>query len=112
MQEVLQEFYTQFDHLQRKIASRELRDTTRDIYGKFLQEEGFSPVYSDLVLYSGSQYEGLNAAGVASEVPQFQMSSGALRFDRLQKASLPYIHAPGTRVCSLQNKVQDIKIVF
>lgn len=100
MQEVLAEFYSQFDYLQRKIASRELRDTTRDIYGRFLEEEGFSPVYSDLVLFVGkSDDEGLAAAGVSSEVPQFQMSSGALSLHSLQKAALPYLHAPGSRVC-------------
>lgn len=100
MQELLYEFYGQFDYLQRKIASRDLKDTTRDIYGRFLEEEGFSPVYSDLVLFSGSQDEGLNAAGLASEVPQFQMSSGALGLESLQKAALPYLHAPGSRVCN------------
>lgn len=98
MQEIVQELYTQFEYLQRKIASRELRDMTRDIYGRFLEEEGFSPVYSDRVLISGSADEGLSAAGVASEVPQFQMSSGALALESLQQAALPYLHAPGSRV--------------
>lgn len=102
MQEVLQEFYSQFDHLQRKISSRELKDTTRDIYGRYLEEEGFAPVYSDLVLFSGDDDdEGLSAAGLASEVPQFQMTSGTLGLKGLQRAALPYLHAPGSRVCSI-----------
>ena len=100
MQEILQELHSQFEFLQRKIASRELRDTTRDmdIYGRFLEAEGFSPVYSDRVLLSGSEDEGLSAAGVASEAPQFQMTAGALGLQRLQQAALPYLHAPGSRV--------------
>lgn len=114
MQEILQELQSQFDFLQRKIASRELRDTAgaMDIYEIFLDAEGFSPVYSDRVLFYGSDDGGLSAAGVASEAPQFQMASGALGLEALQRAALPYLHAPGSRVRITQRRHPTQQPIF
>jgi hypothetical protein len=94
-------FHGELFDLQRRIHTRTLKDTTRDIYGHILEEEGSSPVYSDLVLFSGSDDEDLSRAGLTSEVPQFQMQGGALGLESLQKAALPYLHGPGSRVCSI-----------